>query len=154
MAWTAFANHSSIHFSLFFKTKSIVSVFNSEGPPVPIPNTEVKLVCANNTRLEAAREDRSMLTRENEVIRPRFFLRSVKNCTTKNACNLMCEQRGTEIHISPFVFYKVKIRKRILNLKRFSTHFYFASCRLLQHARKKAFCSPLPSLVARLSNRQ
>ena len=40
----------------------IVSVFNSEGPPVPIPNTEVKLVCADNTRLEATREDRSMLT--------------------------------------------------------------------------------------------
>ena len=39
-----------------------VSVFNSEGPPVPIPNTEVKLVCADNTRLEATREDRSMLT--------------------------------------------------------------------------------------------
>ena len=40
----------------------VVSVFNSEGPPVPIPNTEVKLVCADNTRLEATREDRSMLT--------------------------------------------------------------------------------------------
>ena len=39
-----------------------VSVFNSEGPPVPIPNTAVKLVCAHNTRLETAREDRSMLT--------------------------------------------------------------------------------------------
>ena len=34
---------------------------------------------------------------------------------------------------------------------RFSTHFYFASCRLLQHARKKAFCNPLPSLVARFA---
>ena len=39
-----------------------VSVFNSEGPPVPIPNTEVKLVCAENTWLETARENRSMLT--------------------------------------------------------------------------------------------
>ena len=39
-----------------------VSVINSEGPPVPIPNTEVKLVCADNTWLEAARNDRSMLT--------------------------------------------------------------------------------------------
>ena len=41
---------------------SQVSVFNSEGPPVPIPNTEVKLVCAQNTWLETARENRSMLT--------------------------------------------------------------------------------------------
>ena len=73
MAWTAFANHSSIHFSLFFKTKSIVSVFNSEGPPVPIPNTEVKLVCANNTRLEAAREDRSMLTQKKRGHLTSFF---------------------------------------------------------------------------------
>ena len=63
MAWTAFANHSSIHFSLFFYlNKAIVSVFNSEGPPVPIPNTEVKLVCAQNTWLEAARENRAVPT--------------------------------------------------------------------------------------------
>ena len=41
---------------------NIVSVFNSEGPPVPIPNTEVKLVCAENTWLETARENRAMPT--------------------------------------------------------------------------------------------
>ena len=68
MAWTAFANHSSIHFSLFFYlNKAIVSVFNSEGPPVPIPNTEVKLVCAHNTWLDTAWEDRSMLTLEGTI---------------------------------------------------------------------------------------
>ena len=39
-----------------------VSVNNSEGPPVPIPNTEVKLVCAYNTWLDTARDDWSMLT--------------------------------------------------------------------------------------------
>ena len=32
------------------------------APPVPFPNTEVKLVCAENTWLETARENRSMLT--------------------------------------------------------------------------------------------
>ena len=32
-----------------------VSVFNDEGPPVPIPNTVVKLICADNTWLETAR---------------------------------------------------------------------------------------------------
>ena len=26
-----------------------VGVFNDEGPPVPIPNTEVKLISADNT---------------------------------------------------------------------------------------------------------
>ena len=30
----------------------------SEGPPVPIPNTAVKLTCAENTWLATAREDR------------------------------------------------------------------------------------------------
>ena len=36
----------------------IVGVDYNEGPPVPIPNTEVKLVCAENTRLATARDDR------------------------------------------------------------------------------------------------
>ena len=35
-----------------------VGVFYAEGPPVPIPNTEVKLCRADNTWLETAREDR------------------------------------------------------------------------------------------------
>ena len=39
-----------------------VSVSNAEGPPVPIPNTEVKLCGADNTRWETAREDRSWPT--------------------------------------------------------------------------------------------
>ena len=39
-----------------------VGVFNGEGPPVPIPNTEVKLTSAENTCLETDREDRSMPT--------------------------------------------------------------------------------------------
>ena len=40
----------------------IVGIHNGEGPPVPIPNTEVKLTGAENTWLEAAREDRAMPT--------------------------------------------------------------------------------------------
>ena len=43
---------------------SVVGIFNDEGPPVPIPNTEVKLICAEDTWLEAARENRSMPTQE------------------------------------------------------------------------------------------
>ena len=39
-----------------------VSVTNAEGPPVPIPNTEVKLCSGDNTLWETAREDSSMLT--------------------------------------------------------------------------------------------
>ena len=41
---------------------SLVSVMNAEGPPVPIPNTEVKLCSAENTCLATSRENRSALT--------------------------------------------------------------------------------------------
>ena len=37
----------------------IVGVFNGEGPPVPIPNTAVKLTSADDTRLETDWENRS-----------------------------------------------------------------------------------------------
>ena len=39
-----------------------VGVDDAEGPPVPIPNTEVKLSGAENTWLATAREDREMPT--------------------------------------------------------------------------------------------
>ena len=39
-----------------------VGVDCDEGPPVPIPNTVVKLISADNTWLEAAREDKAMPT--------------------------------------------------------------------------------------------
>ena len=41
-----------------------VGVFNGEGPPVPIPNTEVKLTSADDTCLETDRENRSMPTQK------------------------------------------------------------------------------------------
>ena len=44
------------------ESSDIVGVFNGEGPPVPIPNTEVKLTGAENTCLATDREDRSMPT--------------------------------------------------------------------------------------------
>ena len=39
-----------------------VSVINAEGPPVPIPNTEVKLCSGENTLRATVRENNSMLT--------------------------------------------------------------------------------------------
>ena len=48
----------------------IVSALNAEGPPVPIPNTEVKLCSGENTWLEAAWEDSSMPTQDRERIKP------------------------------------------------------------------------------------
>ena len=51
---------SSVSISiLFFKAAGVDS---KEVPPVPIPNTEVKLTSADNTCLETDREDRSMPT--------------------------------------------------------------------------------------------
>ena len=40
----------------------IVGVDDAEGPPVPIPNTEVKLSGAENTWLVTARKNREMPT--------------------------------------------------------------------------------------------
>ena len=42
--------------------KIIVGVTNAEGPPVPIPNTEVKLCSGDNTLRATVREDSSMPT--------------------------------------------------------------------------------------------
>ena len=42
----------------------LVGVSNGEGPPVPIPNTAVKLTSADNTCLETDREDRSTPTQK------------------------------------------------------------------------------------------
>ena len=42
----------------------IVGAFNDESPPVSIPNTEVKLISAENTCLATDWEDRSVPTQE------------------------------------------------------------------------------------------
>ena len=39
-----------------------VGAYYGKGPPVPIPNTEVKLTSAHDTWLETARENRSVPT--------------------------------------------------------------------------------------------
>ena len=44
------------------RKKGIVGVYDGEDPPVPIPNTVVKLAGAENTWLETARENRAMPT--------------------------------------------------------------------------------------------
>ena len=44
------------------KKQPIVGLSNAEGPPVPIPNTEVKPWGADNTSLETMREDRTKPT--------------------------------------------------------------------------------------------
>ena len=41
-----------------FQPRKTVGVIDAEGPPVPIPNTEVKLCRADDTWLATARENR------------------------------------------------------------------------------------------------
>ena len=48
--------------SCFFPFGKQVGVYDGEGPPVPIPNTEVKLVGGENTCLATDREDSTMPT--------------------------------------------------------------------------------------------
>ena len=47
-----------IIFLLSDQGNKIVGVDCGEGPPVPIPNTEVKLTCAEDTWRAAARENK------------------------------------------------------------------------------------------------
>ena len=54
-----------------------ISAINAEGPPVPIPNTEVKLCSGEDTLRETVRENSSMLTQVRERIKP--FPRPEKN---------------------------------------------------------------------------
>ena len=54
---------SVVQYSMIKGLLREVGVTNAEGPPVPIPNTEVKLCSGENTLLEAARENSSMPTR-------------------------------------------------------------------------------------------
>ena len=50
-----------------------VGVFNGEGPPVPIPNTEVKLTSADDTCLETDWENRSVPTQKEATDVASFF---------------------------------------------------------------------------------
>ena len=56
-----------VHHTDIRKGVSSVGLHNAQGPPVPIPNTEVKLCGAENTRLEAVREDRARPTQYSSV---------------------------------------------------------------------------------------
>ena len=54
-----------------------VGVYDDEGPPVPIPNTVVKLFSAENTWRAAAREDKATPT---FFMYPKLRKRTAVNC--------------------------------------------------------------------------
>ena len=51
---------------------SIVGVNGYEAPPVPIPNTEVKLIRVEDTWLVTAWENRSMPASDKEILYPKY----------------------------------------------------------------------------------
>ena len=55
-----------------------VGITNAKGTPVPIPNTEVKLCSAENTKLETAWEDRSMPTQMCRHLKDYVCVRNAK----------------------------------------------------------------------------
>ena len=63
----------------------IVGVDDAEGPPVPIPNTEVKLSGADDTWLATARENREMPTHKSvHPVGWAFFMSEIiANITTR-----------------------------------------------------------------------
>ena len=54
--------------------KKQVGIDYCEGPPVPIPNTEVKLACAHDTWLVTARDNRFSPTQAVAKYCSRFFI--------------------------------------------------------------------------------
>ena len=69
-----------------------VGVTNAEGPPVPIPNTEVKLCSGENTLRATAREDSSMPTLRKE--RKQNFLSCSEEEKTTNHIIWGCSSAG------------------------------------------------------------
>ena len=57
---------------------SAVGVDDAEGPPVPIPNTEVKLSGAENSALATGCENREMPTQDSE-----YFLFDEADCFSR-----------------------------------------------------------------------
>ena len=57
-----FEKHRDIIIKQSRERQQKVGIDDTEGPPVPIPNTEVKLSGAEDTWLETARENREMPT--------------------------------------------------------------------------------------------
>ena len=76
-----------------------VGITDAKGTPVPIPNTEVKLCSAENTKLETAWEDRSMPTQRCESILEKVSVRNAKGTPVPipNTEVKLCSAEDTEL---------------------------------------------------------
>ena len=70
---------------LFVPQGMIVGVDCGEGPPVPIPNTAVKLTSAENTWVATPWEDREMPTLNRPFLVVGFSFCITQNLTKNNA---------------------------------------------------------------------
>ena len=100
--------------------EKIVSVTNAEGPPVPIPNTEVKLCSGDNTRLATAWEDSSVLTQKVGVIIAQgppvpIPNTEVKLCGAEDTCLATSrENRSMPTFFHSCLIEKLQIREHLI----------------------------------------
>ena len=99
---------------LVFRAQALntVGVFNGEGPPVPIPNTEVKLTSAENTCLATDREDRSMPTQKESSERMALFAYLFYLITTGSVSIFSLLVQGREGTIHFLLLAQEKVTKR------------------------------------------
>ena len=67
-------NTGQIHRNVIYCVSHMVGDDDGEVPPVPIPNTVVKLIYGDNTWLATAREDNSTRTLKSSLKRLLFVL--------------------------------------------------------------------------------
>ena len=83
---------------------------SEKDPPVPMPNTEVKLLCVDNTWRETAREDRKLPERKAIALQWLFFVgkRSFKGqtkCVLRNyGVILAICRRQQSLAKEPFIY--------------------------------------------------
>ena len=84
-----------------------VGVDYNEGPPVPIPNTEVKLVCAEDTWLETAWENRFSPTLKSSIHLEAAFFICISKKPKRPEKRFRGEARGTALAGPvPFICYR------------------------------------------------
>ena len=91
MSLVSCGEHRQVFYPVFnehFPKRDVqVSATNAEGPPVPIPNTEVKLIRVDDTWLVTARETKSVPTHI-------FLLSSVGRASVRDYANHREDKRA------------------------------------------------------------
>ena len=115
----------------------VVGVFSDEGPPVPIPNTAVKLISADNTWLEAAREDKAMPTQKPHSLR--FFIFAKKGLTKATACYIIPYTQSVSLamRVHPFPSRTRQLSSSVLTILGWKRPGKIRRCRHKKLSRRK-----------------